>query len=154
MFDCVEFFYMRTKWVPIYLRKQLRGRAYTNWNLTHTTKQGSRVSLLVETVFAAFDKGVQQISDETLWWNWAAFLTNLAKGYTCHLMMISNQIWTKTAETWNGFSKGIQSKFIYLEVEQFSPGGFFVISVIKANNFWEINKKEPWAWRRPLHLRV
>ncbi len=33
--------------------------AYPNWNLTYTTRQGSRVSCLVLTGFAAFGKGAQ-----------------------------------------------------------------------------------------------
>ncbi len=33
--------------------------AYTNCNLTYTTKQGSRVSWLAQTVFTAFGKEVQ-----------------------------------------------------------------------------------------------
>ncbi len=41
----------------------------TNLNLAYTTRQGSRVSCLVQTGFAAFGKGVQLISgsayDET-----------------------------------------------------------------------------------------
>ncbi len=32
---------------------------YTNWNLTYTAKQGSRISGLAQTVFADFGKGVQ-----------------------------------------------------------------------------------------------
>ncbi len=35
---------------------------YPNWNLTDTTRQGSRVSCLAQTGFAAFVKGVQLIS--------------------------------------------------------------------------------------------
>ncbi len=43
---------------------------YTNWTLTYTTKQGSRVGWVAQTGFAAFGKAVQLISgspyDETL----------------------------------------------------------------------------------------
>ncbi len=34
----------------------------TNWNLAYTTRQGSRVSCLAQTGFAAFGKGVQLVS--------------------------------------------------------------------------------------------
>ncbi len=37
-------------------------KVYTNWNLAYTTRQGSRVSCLAQTGFAAFVKGVQLIS--------------------------------------------------------------------------------------------
>ncbi len=35
---------------------------YTNWNLAYTARQGSRVSCLAQTGFAAFGKAVQLIS--------------------------------------------------------------------------------------------
>ncbi len=35
---------------------------YTNWDLTYTTRQDSRVSCVAQTGFAAFGKGVQLIS--------------------------------------------------------------------------------------------
>ncbi len=35
---------------------------YTNLDLTYTTRQGSRVSCVAQTGFAAFGKGVQLIS--------------------------------------------------------------------------------------------
>ncbi len=42
---------------------------HTNWNLKYTIKQGSQISWLAQTDFAAFGKGVQFISgppyDET-----------------------------------------------------------------------------------------
>ncbi len=44
-------------WLPILLLV-----VYINWNLTYTTRQGSRVSYLAQTGFAAFSKGVQLIS--------------------------------------------------------------------------------------------
>ncbi len=67
---------------------------YTNLNLACTTRQGSRVSCLAQTGFAAFGKGVQLISGspyaETELFR--TFPINLAKRYTCHLMMISNSL--------------------------------------------------------------
>ncbi len=39
---------------------------YTNRDLTYTTRQGSRVSCLAQTAFAAFGKGVQLISGSSL----------------------------------------------------------------------------------------
>ncbi len=46
-------------------------------------KAAESVVFLAETGFAAFGKGVQLISGTT-------FPTNIAKRYTCHLMMTSN----------------------------------------------------------------
>ncbi len=65
-------------WLPILLLV-----VYTDWNLTYTTRQGSQVSCLTQTGFAAFGKGVQLISGflyaETDWrenW-WAKQLARL-----------------------------------------------------------------------------
>ncbi len=60
---------------------------HAKWNLTYTTKQGSRVGCLTQTGFAAFGKGVQLISGPP-----KMKPTNLVKWYTCHFMMISRQI--------------------------------------------------------------
>ncbi len=60
--------------------------AYTNWNITLTTKQGSRVGRLVQTGFAAFGKGVPP------WWNPTTFPNYLTKWYTSHLIMVSSKI--------------------------------------------------------------
>ncbi len=38
---------------------------YAIWNLIYTSKEGSHVSCLAQTGFAAFGKGVQLISAET-----------------------------------------------------------------------------------------
>ncbi len=43
-------------WLPILLLV-----VYTNWNLAYTTRQGSRVSCLAQTGFAAFGKALQLI---------------------------------------------------------------------------------------------
>ncbi len=55
-------------------------------------RQGSRVSCLAQTGFAAFGKGVQLISGSPYAQTEQIFLINLAKRYTCHLMMISNSL--------------------------------------------------------------
>ncbi len=44
-------------WLPILVLV-----VYTNWDLTYTTRQSSRVSCVAQTGFAAFGKGVQLIS--------------------------------------------------------------------------------------------
>ncbi len=44
-------------WLPILLLV-----VYQNWNFTYTTRQGSRVSCLTQTGFAAFGEGMQLIS--------------------------------------------------------------------------------------------
>ncbi len=64
----------------------------TNRDLTYTTRQGSRVSCLAQTGFAAFGKGVQLIRGSPLCWNRTTFPTYLSKRYTCHLMMIRNSL--------------------------------------------------------------
>ncbi len=65
---------------------------YTNRDLTYTTRQGSRVSCLAQTAFAAFGKGVQLISGSSYAETEQLSEINLAKRYTCHLMMISNSL--------------------------------------------------------------
>ncbi len=60
-------------WLPILLVLVNR-----NWNLTYTTTQGSRVSWLAQTGFAAFSKGVQLIGAPLLWCNRKTFPINLA----------------------------------------------------------------------------
>ncbi len=72
-------------------------REYTNWNLTYTTEQGSRVNWIAQSGFAALGKMLQQITaspqDETEQLSPLAVANGI-----CHLMMISNPIWTKATE--------------------------------------------------------
>ncbi len=58
------------------------------------TKQNNQVNCLAQTGFAAFGKGVQLITEFSYAENQTTFPTNIAKWYTYHVAMISNQSWT------------------------------------------------------------
>ncbi len=60
----------------------------SNWNVMYASKQGSRISWLAQTGFAAFGKRGAAHQWNLLRGNRTTFSINLAKWYPCHLMMI------------------------------------------------------------------
>ncbi len=70
----------------------------SNWNVMYASKQGSRVSWLAQTGFAAFGNRGAAHQWNLLRGNPTIFSFKLAKWYPCHLMMISTLAWIKAAE--------------------------------------------------------